>query len=135
MYIYLPVYGIIYLTFLLTNINMIGTFTSPTTTSQGSVAMLLILTQMMVGGPLDISWFISAFRKNVPEESRKERKVQAIIFLVGAYIFMIGGVGGLIILRSIMIATVFFSIGAYLKALGMVMPKWIKNMFGIEERS
>ena len=135
MYIYLPVYGIIYLTFLLTNTSMIGSFTSPTTPSQGSVAMLLILTQMMVGGPLDISWFISAFRKNVPEESRKERKVQAIIFLVGAYIFMIGGVGGLIILRSIMIATVFFSIGAYLKALGMVMPKWIKNMFGIEERS
>lgn len=135
MYFYLPIYGIIYLTFLLTNITMIGTFTSPTTTSQGNVAILLILTQMMVGAPLDICWFISAFRKNVPEESRKERRVQAIIFLVGAYIFMIGGVGGVLILRSIIIATVFFSIGAFLKGLGQVMPKWINNMFGIEERS
>jgi hypothetical protein len=134
-YFYLPIYGIIYLTFLLTNITLIGTFTSPTTTSQGNVAMLLILTQMLVGGPLDISWFISAFRKNVPEELRKERRVQAAIFLVGAYIFMIGGVGGLLILRSIIFATVFFSIGASLKALGQVMPKWINNMFGIEKRS
>lgn len=135
MYFYLPVYGIIYLTFLLTNITMIGSFTTPTTPSQGSVAMLLILTQMVIGAPLDISWFISAFRKNVPEELRKERRVQAVVFLVGAYTFMIGGVGGLLILRSIIFATVFFSIGACLKALGMVMPKWIKNMFGVEERS
>ena len=57
---------------------MIGTFTSPTTTSQGNVAMLLILTQMLVGGPLDISWFISAFRKNVPEELRNPGAIDFI---------------------------------------------------------